>query len=306
MSGVRTQELARAPGLLGLYARALVPRGATGGAASVPDIRLALRAAPADRVRLRRYAEVCGFPDRQRLPATYPHLVAFPLAMALMTRRDFPFPLLGLVHIANRIEQRRPLSAAEWLSYEVGVRRPYGHPKGTAFKVVAEASAGPDVVWRSVSTYLYRCGSGAPRPGPRPVDSGAETDGELAGGAVIDGRWGVPASTGRAYAAVSGDRNPIHLHPLAARPFGFPGAVAHGMWTKARCLAALDEVLPGAFKAQVAFRAPLLLPGEVRFRAAPAAPSAPFPVGDGQGWAFEVCGEESGRRHLSGSVTPLG
>ena len=62
---------------------------------------------------------------------------------------------------------------------------------------------------------------------------------------------------------VSGDHNPIHLHGWTAKPFGFPRAIAHGMWTKARCLAALR--LPDAFTAEVRFKQPILLPAKVTF-----------------------------------------
>ena len=53
-----------------------------------------------------------------------------------------------------------------------------------------------------------------------------------------------------------------------AKPLGFPGAIAHGMWTKARCLAALGPRLPDAFVAEVRFRKPILLPARVEFAAA--------------------------------------
>ena len=49
----------------------------------------------------------------------------------------------------------------------------------------------------------------------------------------------------------------------AAKPFGFERAIAHGMWTKARCLAALR--LPDAFTADVRFKKPILLPSTVTF-----------------------------------------
>ena len=64
---------------------------------------------------------------------------------------------------------------------------------------------------------------------------------------------------------MSGDLNPIHMHPLTARLFGFKSAIAHGMWTKARCLAALEASLPDAFTVEVAFKKPILLPGKVQF-----------------------------------------
>ncbi len=69
---------------------------------------------------------------------------------------------------------------------------------------------------------------------------------------------------GRRYAAVAGDRNPIHQHALLARPFGFPRAIVHGTWTAARALAAFPELLPSRpRRIDVRFRAPVPLPSTV-------------------------------------------
>src|SRR5205085_2439229 len=81
----------------------------------------------------------------------------------------------------------------------------------------------------------------------------------------VSATWRLPGDLGRRYGSVSGDLNPIHMHSLSARLFGFPSAIAHGMWTKARCLAALAPQLPERFTVQAAFRKPILLPGKVRF-----------------------------------------
>jgi acyl dehydratase len=97
---------------------------------------------------------------------------------------------------------------------------------------------------------------------------------------------------GRRYAAVSGDVNPIHLNPLAARLFGFRRAIAHGMWLKARCLAAFEGRLPDAVTTEVEFKSPLLLPSTVGFASQP----------QGAGWRFAVAEVRSGRPHLSGSI----
>jgi acyl dehydratase len=78
--------------------------------------------------------------------------------------------------------------------------------------------------------------------------------------------WKLPGDLGRRYGAISGDRNPIHLHALSARLFGFKQAIAHGMWTKARALAAL-EPLPDAYTVDVEFKKPIFLPGRVTFAA---------------------------------------
>jgi acyl dehydratase len=97
---------------------------------------------------------------------------------------------------------------------------------------------------------------------------------------------------GRRYAAVSGDVNPIHLNPLVAKLFGFRRAIAHGMWLKARCLAALEGRLPDALTAEVEFKSPLLLPSTVGFASH---------LQDG-GWTFTVAEASSSRPHLNGSI----
>jgi acyl dehydratase len=107
--------------------------------------------------------------------------------------------------------------------------------------------------------------------------------------------WKLGGDLGRRYAAVSGDRNPIHMHSLTAKPLGFPGAITHGMWTKARCLAALDGRLPDSFAVDVRFRKPILLPGRVEFASA----------ADGEEIAFAVRDAKRATPHLDGRVTPL-
>jgi acyl dehydratase len=100
---------------------------------------------------------------------------------------------------------------------------------------------------------------------------------------------------------VSGDRNPIHMHSLTAKPLGFPAAIAHGMWTKARAVAALEPRLPDAFAVDVRFRRPILLPAKVEFATSDAGSD------DAAGIDFTVRGrgKKRGTRHLDGRVIPV-
>ena len=90
-------------------------------------------------------------------------------------------------------------------------------------------------------------------------------------------RWKAPADIGRQYAKVSGDYNPIHLSAVSAKLFGFPTAIAHGLWNKARTLAALSEHLPTAnVEIAVQFRKPVRLPSEVTLLSSAAGSSGDF------------------------------
>ena len=275
-----------APSLPRLFLRAaLTARGRGGG---LPGTRLARSGVAADPARLDAYARVCGFPLTGTLPVTFPHLLAFPLQTALMTERAFPLALPGLVHVRQQIEQVRALGAGELLDVEVWAERLATHRRGATVDLCAAVSAGGAEVWRARSTYLAR---GATAP-----DGAPESDVEVPVGAVdqVSARWRAPADAGRRYARVSGDVNPIHLSALTARPFGFPRAIAHGMWVEARALAALSGRLPDALTVDVAFRRPLLLPSTVTLATARA----------GAGWEFAVR-DGQGSDHLVGVVRPF-
>jgi acyl dehydratase len=272
-----------------------------GGGGEIPDLDLRLEGVSADPADVSAYAKVCGFALRDSLPVTYPHVLAFPLHMAVMADGGFPFGAVGLVHVENRIEQHRRVGIDEELTIRVRPTKLAPHPKGQTFSLLTEVSVDGEVVWESVSTMLRR-GKGDPNavvPAMRGEMPTARGDGgfeALAVDAPAGAEWKLGGDLGRRYAAVSGDRNPIHMHSLTAKPLGFPGAIAHGMWTKARCLAALDSRLPDSFAVDVRFRRPILLPGRVQFAS----------VAEGEEIVFAVRDAKRQTPHLDGLVSPLG
>jgi acyl dehydratase len=202
------------------------------------------------------YARVCGFPVKDTAPLTFPHVLAFPLHMAVMTSPEFPFPAIGTLHLANVITQHRPVEVGETVQVEVGTSPVRSHPKGRVVDFLATVRAGDETVWESASTYLRR-GHGDESDERSPIE----------GLPVVPGRvsWRLAGDVGRRYAAVSGDHNPIHLYPLTAKVLGFPRQIAHGMWSLARCVAALENRLPDSVTVEAAFKKPILLPGTVAF-----------------------------------------
>jgi acyl dehydratase len=275
-------ELREAPRLGALYRAAALGALRRSRPATVPDEEIVLRDVPVDRAHLTEYQRVCGFRLSDALPATYPHVLAFPLSMALLNRPDFPFPVIGLVHVANRITVLRPLDAGTRLTLRVHAEDLRPHERGQQIDVVATGSVGDEVVWRGRSVYLRRSSGGSSRPGS------ADRSEPPPAKAV----WRVPRQVGIEYAKASGDQNPIHTSRVLSRAFGFPRPIAHGMWTKARCLAALDGRLPELYTVDVEFKLPILMPATVGFSAS----------GDGVGWQFAVNDSRSGKPHLAGVV----
>ncbi|NJP34248.1 hypothetical protein HCJ94_20245 [Micromonospora sp. HSS6-12] len=258
-------ELAQVPAPGALYRRALL--GALPGlggrrrAPQPPSVELTVTGVPVDRSHLAAYDRVCGFRLTDRLPATFPHIMGFPLALRLMTAPDFPIPLTGVVHVGNRITVHRPISADETLDFTTYAENLRPHDRGRQVDVVLVGSVGGEEVWRGVSTYLGK---------ERTPGGGERRDrAERAPAPAASARWRVEPSVGTAYARVSGDHNPIHTSRLGARLFGFRRPIAHGMWSKARCLAALEPRLPDAYTVDVAFKLPLPLPSTVGFSSTP-------------------------------------
>jgi acyl dehydratase len=281
-----TRFLSKAPRTLPLYARAaaaafpaarllaFVP----GEGGEILDMRLQLDGVRADPRRLAIYSSICGFPAGEHLPTTYPHILAFPLHMKLLTEGHFPFAPIGLVHIENRILQHHAIPRGEELDLHVRASGAEPHPRGASFALISEARIAGETVWEATSTMLHRSRRAhAANDDPAARHAGIEAP-------ALDGAprqtWALPRNLGRRYASVSGDRNPIHMHALAARALGFRGAIAHGMWTLARSIAALAAELPDAHGVEVSFRKPIVLPAAVQLSAGTAGEETAFVVRD--------------------------
>jgi acyl dehydratase len=281
-------SFAAPPSLGAAYLRALIDRRPRrlppGSGASALDAELG--GATARPANLAAYRAACDLPDDGRLPLTYPHIMAGGLHMHMLLHPAFPVRVLGLVHLANDIELLRPLPEDATLAFACRLQTGRSKPRGDEFQLVTEALCQGELAWRETMRFL----APAPRDGRRSPRETPELPGAVA-------EWSVPADTGRRYARASGDWNPIHLAGFLARPFGFPAAIAHGMWSLASCLAHLATGSPGAgARLEVRFLKPLLLPGKVRLHVA--APE------DSGACGFWLVSARDAAPHLKGSWYP--
>lgn len=285
MSELAIRELRNAPSMLPMFAKALARLTVKPGKApQLPAIGARLSDIMLDPKHLAAYRKVCEFKSTGTLPVTYPHMHAHPLFMTLLLDSRFPFPAIGLVHVGNRITQYRPIQEREQLDVECRFGELHKRDAGYEFSILTSVTTGGELVWESESTMIYRTGGGGGDKKKKPAEQTPATD-------VVE--WKVPDNIGRRYGAVSGDRNPIHLYPLTAKLLGFKRQIAHGMWSKARCLAELESQLPkAAFTVDVQFKLPMFIPATVKFE------QKTVPTGI----AFRLLANDGIKPHLTGEI----
>lgn len=228
--------------------------------AAVKRIEVEARQVRIRAAHLRRYCEICGVAAGNVLPPAYLHVLAMPLHMRLFTAAEFPAKVLGLVHLRNVIRQYQPVRADDVVGLQAEFDTLRETDIGQEYDVITRAVLGGRVIWEEVSTMLARRLVAGKRPS---IERAAKDAGNVLAEATLD----VPEDIGRRYGWNSGDFNPIHLTGASARLFNFKQAVAHGMWSLARCAAAAAQFLPAApMRLDAQFKLPIYMPGEIVFR----------------------------------------
>lgn len=261
-----------------------VPRGQ-----SLPDRTLTVDELEIDPAAVAEYADVTGLQFGETVPLTYPFALTFPTVMALVTSFDFPFAAMGSVHIENHITQHRPISVTDTVSAAVHAENLREHRRGLLVDVVTDVKVGDELAWHQVTTFLHQQRtslSDQPKPPPqKPPKLGPPN-------ALLS----VTAGQIRHYASVSGDHNPIHTNPVAAKLFGFPTVIAHGMFSAAAVLANVEGQLPHAVRYSVRFAKPVVLPAKAGLYVDRTV--------DG-GWDLTLRNLKKGEPHLTGTVRAL-
>lgn len=262
----------------------LIPRGE-----SVPERTLTVDELAIDPVNVAEYAAVTGLQFGDTVPVTYPFALTFPTVMSLVTGFDFPFAAMGAVHVENHITQYRPISVSDKVSAQVHAENLREHRRGLLIDVLTDVKIGNELAWHQVTTFLHQQRtslSDEPKPPQgRPPKLGPPN-------AVLS----ITPGQIRQYAAVGGDHNPIHTNSVAAKLFGFPTVIAHGMFSAAAVLANVEGQLPSALQYSVRFAKPVVLPARAGLYVER--------TNDG-GWDLTLRHLTKGHPHLTGTVRGL-
>lgn len=253
----RKIELESLPKTASLY-----PRLATTlfkkGKGELPDITIHLAKNTIDAAALKKYNAVCGFDNNTTVPSSYLHAYVFPIHTYLLSQPDIPFPLPGLIHFANSIKQHRPLMLGEEFSVTCKTGNLIAHEKGQAFEVLSYAEVNGKRIWEDESIYLYK--------GKEGVGNILEWRQPALNENCIKESWSLHNNLGIEYAIASGDFNPIHLHPLSAKLFGFNRHIIHGMWSVGKIISIFEKRMTESYVMTASFKVPIYLPASIIFR----------------------------------------
>ena len=243
------------------------------------------------------YARLTGHVEPGVMPPCAPQVLAADLHRKILADARFPLPVLGMVHVENRIDELRGLPATASLRLRAMLANTVHTDRGIELDIQTEAFHQGQLAWRSVLRALIRNKggtSGQKKKNRAPAEAGLAPQDWKASSTLA-----LSEDLGRRYAVVAGDANPIHLHALAAKPFGFSKAIVHGMWTLARAVHESHPLLPSRPRSiHARFLRPVYLPGKIVVSAARADL-------DG-GTAIEVVPPRPGIAHVKVHVGPIG
>lgn len=257
------------------------------GKGDLPDIAIQLENTTLTPDKVKKYNKICGFNHSIIVPATYIHAYIFPLHTYLLSQPDVPFPLPGLIHFANSIKQYRPLYIGEEFSVTCKLGNLIAHDKGQAFEILSYVDVHGKRIWEDVSIYLYK--------GKEGIGNILDWNQPILNDNCIKESWSLYHNLGFEFAIASGDFNPIHLHPLTAKVFGFQRHIIHGMWSVGRILALLENRVPESFELTASFKTPIYLPASVIFRHEKT----------DEGFNFDIVDHTQEKPHLKGYINKL-
>ncbi len=244
------------PSILASYARTIFlrRRGLMPGE-SLPEISASMKSIKIDRSLLKKYIETCELKDDGYMPILYPHVIASPVYMSILTHKKFPIALVGALHLRNHIIRHRGIKADEVFDMDVRLTDKRIVKQGVEFDFTIVLTVDGEKVWESITTWL--------KQGKYGKDFDESPNADLIK-PVPDAEHFkdlyIPRGIGKKYAGITGDYNPIHMSKLLAPLFGLKRDVAHAMWACANSMAHLPA-LPDDKPQRVdfAFKGPLFL-----------------------------------------------
>ena len=223
----------------------------------IKKTRMVLKNYLPDKDLINNYRIVCGFSKNRSniIPISYLQTAFIGLLGKFITSSFFPINPLGLIHIFQSFEQKRPVTFDEILDLACTLDHIKKTEKGIETGFILEVMSQGKLVWKGSSVFFTRNRARKKKTAKKIDEIFLEKKETIL----------APSNTGRKYASVSGDYNPHHLYSVFARLFGFKKAIAHGMWSLARVIASLDKKfgIHDSATIEASFKLPIFMPAKM-------------------------------------------
>lgn len=179
-----------------------------------------------------------GAPDT--IPVTYLQCLLNAMPMKMLTHRKFPLDIIGSVHESFKVESWKALSISDSEELRAScyllpeITRSDKNDLLFQVRTKIETEHGGERIMDITNEYRVL------NPQRQTMKVSLQSNKSTAEVPInyFDERtwqllstWNFPIDTGRAYAALNGDINPIHLFPVTAMLFGYKSCIAHGMYS---------------------------------------------------------------------------
>lgn len=175
------------------------------------------------------------------------------------TLHGIPYDMRTVLNAGCRIDLHRPIPMGETLHLRARIVEidDDGRRALITQKLFTSTRSAPDALECTMRVFVpLKREKGSKKEKPRVPEGAIEVD-----------RWRLGPEAGREFAILTGDVNPIHWIPAAARAAGFKNVILHGFSTMARALEGLNaKVFSGDIRRLRAldakFTRPLILPAK--------------------------------------------
>jgi len=201
------------------------------------------------------FTKVFGDPDNIK---SYAFLAGFRSTIQCITQAPIPSSLMGLIHLSCGISQHAKHNWFLPYDIQVTVEDCRSTTKGLIYQIVTEFYQQGQLTIKNTNIMLDK------KPGYKANQR--ETTEKSVIGQLTDSfcSYAINLKTSWKYALLSGDLNPIHLHPYLAKKLGLKSVLIHGMFNAHQCLSSIykktDEDLGDVF---IEFNKPCFMPTQV-------------------------------------------
>lgn len=201
------------------------------------------------------FTRVFGHPDQIK---SYAFLAGFRATIQCITQAPIPSSLMGLIHLSCDISQHAKHNWFLPYDIKVTVNSCKSTDKGLSYQIITEFYQQDELTIKNTNIMLDK------KPGYKANQRETTKKSEIVQLTDSFCSYAINLKTAWKYALLSGDLNPIHLHPYLAKKLGLKSVLIHGMFNAHQCLSSIYKKTDSDLgDVSIEFNKPCFIPTQV-------------------------------------------